>query len=285
MNFEPSFTRYLAAKKSVDDRALNRNVWDAFCRALPMQSPDAPLRVIEVGAGIGTMIERLIARAVLTNARYTAIDLDAANIAELNRRVSSTPDIRIEAHAIDVFDFSARATQTWDVLIAHAFLDLLDVPRALPLLFNLIRHGGLFYFTINFDGATIFEPTIDATFDAEIERVYHSTMRDSQTGRHLVRWLRDAGATIIQAGSSDWIVSGDAAGYANDEAYFLHFIIETMRGALQDRPEFASQRDRLLEWIACRHRQVEQGTLVYIAHQIDFVGRVVGTRTNAEERG
>jgi 2-polyprenyl-3-methyl-5-hydroxy-6-metoxy-1,4-benzoquinol methylase len=274
MNSEPSFTRYLAAKKTVDDRALNCNVWDALCRALPAQSRDAPLRVIEVGAGIGTMIERLIARDVLMHARYTAIDLDAANIAELNRRVPSTPDIRIKSHAIDVFDFVAHTTQTWDVLIANAFLDLIDVPHTLPQLFALLKPDGVFYFTINFDGATIFEPTIDAAFDAEVERVYHRTMRDSQTGRHLFHWLRDAGATIFQAGSSDWIVSGDATGYANDEAYFLHFIIETIRGALQDRPEFASERARLQKWIACRHRQIEQGTLVYIAHQIDFVGRV-----------
>jgi 16S rRNA A1518/A1519 N6-dimethyltransferase RsmA/KsgA/DIM1 with predicted DNA glycosylase/AP lyase activity len=87
MNFIPSFTRYLAAKKGVDDRALNRNVWDTFCQSLPHATQEMPLRVLEVGAGIGTMIERLIEHGTLTHAIYTAIDADANNNAELNRRV------------------------------------------------------------------------------------------------------------------------------------------------------------------------------------------------------
>lgn len=287
MMFERNFTRYLAAKKTVDDRALNRNVWDALCRALPPQATDAPLRVIEVGAGIGTMVERFIERGVLTHAVYTAIDADADNIAALKRRLPNTPGIRIEAQAIDIFDFSrrARGQSTWDLLIANALLDLLDVPRALPQLFSLLNHGGLFYFTINFDGATIFEPTIDAAFDAEIERLYHQTMDervtngvssgDSRTGRHLFEQLRALNAEIIEAGSSDWVVFAGKAGYPNDEAYFLHFIVDTIRHALEHRPELAQQRNRLFDWIARRHEQIESGTLVYIAHQIDLVGRSV----------
>jgi hypothetical protein len=33
---------------------------------------------------------------------------------------------------------------------------------------------------------------------------------------------------------------------------------------------------RLAEWIARRHAQVEEGSLIYIAHQLDFVGRRLG---------
>lgn len=284
MTFECNFIRYLAAKKTVDDRALNRNVWDALCRALPPQSPTRPLRVIEIGAGIGTMLERLIERGVLTHAKYTALDVDATNIAELKRRVPNAPGICVQAHVSDVYGFCARmrGEQTWDVLIANAFLDLLDVPRVLPQLFALLEHGGLFYFTINFDAATIFEPVIDPAFDALIERAYHRTMDaritnglrsgDSRTGRHLFGWLREGGAEIIEAGSSDWVVFAGAHGYPHDEAYFLHFIIETVRAALEHCEEIDFHR--LRDWIACRHQQIEEGKLVYIAHQIDVVGRV-----------
>ena len=59
-----SFPRYLAAKKSVDDRALNRRVWETLAQSLPAASP-APLRVLEVGAGIGTMLERLLESGLL----------------------------------------------------------------------------------------------------------------------------------------------------------------------------------------------------------------------------
>ncbi len=306
-NFEPSFIRYLAAKQTVDDRALNHAVWQALVRALPSQSPAHPLRVLEVGAGIGTMIERLIERGVLRCATYTAIDAGADNIAELERRSlkwgetlglraaageqrvcleDETRRLTIEAQVIDVLDFSARAhgKRPWDVLIAHAFLDLLNLPRALPHLLALLRPGGLFYFTINFDGATILEPSLDPALDAEIERLYHQTMDervthgepsgDSHTGRRLFHLLRQAGGEILEAGSSDWVVYADRAGYRNDEAYFLHFIVETLRGALSDHPQLANRRAEFEAWIDRRHRQIEEGELVYIAHQLDFVGRM-----------
>lgn len=286
MTFERNFIRYLAAKKSVDDRALNRNVWDAMRRALPAQSVHTPLRVIEAGAGIGTMVERFSERNVLTHATYTAIDADADHIAELNRRLPKPPGICIESQVSNIFDFIARVRGQlkWDLLVAHAFLDLLDVPRALPQLFSLLQHGGLFYFTLNFDGATIFEPAIDPAFDAEIEQLYHRTMDervtdgvpsgDCRTGRHLLPLLREAGAEIIEAGSSDWVVFAGARGYPNDEAYFLHFIIDEIRAALTQRPELSPHQDRFRDWIARRHRHIEEGALVYIAHQIDVVGRV-----------
>ena len=55
MPFTPSFPRYLATKKTVDDRALNAQVWQAMAQAA---APLADLHVLEVGAGIGTMVER-----------------------------------------------------------------------------------------------------------------------------------------------------------------------------------------------------------------------------------
>ncbi len=313
--FEASFIRYLAAKRTVDDRALNRNVWNTLSAALPPATSDRPLRVIEVGAGIGTMLERMIARRLLRRAVYTAIDAEAANIAEAARllplwagelgyavhmplagleaaqraqltRSEEDADIVVELETADVFDFIARQAgrQSWDLLIAHAFLDLLDIPSALPQLLSLIRPGGLCYLTINFDGATILQPEIDPPFDAEIERLYHQTMDeritagrpsgDSRAGRHLFGLLKAAGVQILDAGSSDWVVFAGPDGYPADEAYFLHFIVETMRGALIDHPALAGRRQQFTAWIEQRRRQIAKNELVYIAHQLDFVGLV-----------
>jgi len=51
------FPHYLAAKKSVDDRALNRLVWQRLANAIAARK--AALEVLEIGAGIGTMAERV----------------------------------------------------------------------------------------------------------------------------------------------------------------------------------------------------------------------------------
>ncbi len=56
-----SFTRYLAAKKSVDDRALNEHTWQALAGALPHKG----VQVLEIGAGIGTMVERIVKRRLV----------------------------------------------------------------------------------------------------------------------------------------------------------------------------------------------------------------------------
>jgi SAM-dependent methyltransferase len=295
-----SFTRYLSAKKTVDDRALNRQVWQCMAERLPNQPPDRPLPVIEIGAGTGTMLERMIDWGLLGNTSYTAVDEDPANIAVARQRLSARagtqaiegPGDLVFAHAggkvvvelqvSDVFDFfpRERGRRSWDLLVAHAFLDLVDIPRTLPQLFSLVRPGGFFYFSLNFDGLTLFEPGIDQAFDDHIQALYHRTMDervtqgrpsgDSRSGRHLFTHLNTAGATILAAGSSDWVVFPTDGVYPYDEAYFLHFIIHTVQQALVDNPELGP--DRLERWIAKRHAQIERGELVYIAHQIDFFG-------------
>ena len=80
MPFKYSFTRYLSAKVSVDNRALNRHVWKSLAQALPQSRKDEPLRVLEIGAGIGTMLERAIDWNLLEHAHYTAIDAQSQNI-------------------------------------------------------------------------------------------------------------------------------------------------------------------------------------------------------------
>jgi SAM-dependent methyltransferase len=300
-----SFARYLAAKKSVDDRALNRHVWASLVKTVPASTPVAGLRVLEIGAGIGTMLERLIDWGLLTHAAYTGIDAEPDNIEEAQRRLPTwavgqdftvkgsqegmclqrgKQQVFVELAAVDLFDFVAQERQSgdWDLVVAHAFMDLMHVPTTLPSLFSLLRPGGLFYATIVFDGATILQPEIDPELDAKIEMLYHRTMDlrvvagrpsgDSQAGRHLLSQLQAAGAEVLDVGSSDWVVFAKPNGYPADEAYFLHFIIHTIHAALDGHPDLDAAR--FADWVALRHAQVRDGRLVYIAHQLDYLARV-----------
>ena len=303
-----SFTRYLSAKKSVDDRALNRPVWVALSQALPLTTPQTPLRVLEIGAGAGAMFERMLTWGMLTYAEYTAIDLDEANIASARQQMPRWADqqgfrtqtssqneliftndalsVTLHLEAIDLFDFIARqrGRRAWDLLVAHAFLDLMDIPALLPRLFGLCKPGGLFYFTINFDGLTLLEPVIDLAFDDLVLNLYHRTMDerrindkpsgDSRAGRHLFHQIKSAGAEVFAAGASDWVVTPGPRGYPQDEAYFLHFIVHTIHQALAGHAELDAPRFE--RWIAERHAQIEHEELVYIAHQLDHAGRVGG---------
>jgi 2-polyprenyl-3-methyl-5-hydroxy-6-metoxy-1,4-benzoquinol methylase len=290
-----SFPRYLASKKTVDDRALNQRVWDALAERL---NDPWDLEILEIGGGIGTMIERLHERDVLQHVHYTLLDEQPENIAAAKERLPKWADThnvtwhwedetlilwhmgqvtKVDFLAEDLFDFLARrpSEQQYDLLIAHAFLDLVDIPATLPRLFETIKPEGHFYFTINFDGETIFEPAVP--HDAEIVAAYHRTMDeriidgklsgDSHAGRHLFTHLREAGGQILEAGASDWVVYSP---YPADEAYFLHFIVDTVRGALDGK--IAPQQ--IESWASARHAQIESGALVYIAHQLDFFGAI-----------
>ena len=45
-----------------------------------------------------------------------------------------------------------------------------------------------------------------------------------------------------------------------------------MHGALHNDPAVAGEDFE--RWIAARHAQIEGGKLIYIAHQIDFMGNI-----------
>ena len=305
-----NFVRYLAAKKAIDDRALNRSVYAVLTQEIRRLEADGPLRVLELGAGIGTMIERLIAWKTFCSSHsdvfYTAIDSDAACIAEARRRLfrlnsakggdtqqngdgrfvllSGKERVFVELQTMDMFDFLHREKNhpRLDIVIGHAFLDLVDVPTAMPLIFSLLKPGGLFYFTLNFDGITIFEPARESDFETRILDIYHQSMDrrlvngkpsgHSRTGRRLFHELREAGGVILEAGSSDWAVFPRQDSYTDDETYFLHFILHTINRELRNHPRL--DQKQFSAWIEGRRLDVEQGRLVFIAHQMDFIGHL-----------
>lgn len=277
-----AFHRYLAAKRTIDDRALNGHVWQTWRAALP----GGPLAVLEAGAGTGTMIDRLAARGVLPpGSRYTALDADATAVtAGQHRFAGQSPPFALEWVADDVYAFAEReqGRRVWELLVAHAFLDLADMPRLLPRLFALLRPGGLFYFSLVFDGLTAFEPPLDPALDEQIIALYHQTMDErrvdgrptggSRSGRALLGHLPAAGAEILAAGGSDWVVVPGRGGYPADEAYFLHYMLHFVESSLAGRPELDPAR--LAAWLARRRAQIDVGELIFIAHHIDVCGRV-----------
>ena len=82
----------------------------------------------------------------------------------------------------------------YDLVIAQAFLDLVDLDSVLPLIGASLRPGGLIYLCINFDGGTIFDPVVDAELDARIEALYHRTMDERVADGKLPR------GTAVQGG-------------------------------------------------------------------------------------
>lgn len=299
---DADFRRYLRAKRTVDDRALDRRLVDLLRSELAALATDGPLRVLEVGAGVGTMPERLLSWDVLPvgETRYTAVDLAPPNVRAIRRRLpewaadregwTATGDgdtvwldgpdrtLVVEAVAAEATAFVADADRTWDLLIGAALLDLVDLDR-LPALLSALRPGGLWYFPLTFDGGTRFEPSLPA--DRAVERYYHRHMDakpggDSRAGSHALRRLRATdGASVLAVAGSDWIVRPDGDGYPGDEAYFLEYLLGTVGDAVAavDRGDDLTDDD-LSAWLDARRRHLAAADLVYLTHQLDLLGRV-----------
>jgi hypothetical protein len=289
------YARFLVAKRTVDDRALNRTVLAELRRLMPAGAP----RILEVGGGLGTMVARLLDWRVITAGEYRLLDVDRRLLRDSRLWLCEWATVRglpteLLPDGLRIGDLRVRLVEAEldsyldagngdpaDVLIANAFLDLVDVPVTLAGLLRLLAPGGVYWFTINFDGESIFEPAHPR--DDEILAAFHRSMDErvrygrrageSRTGRHLFHHLRAAGASPSSSGSSDWVVHARPDGtYPGDEAYFLECILQTIQDELQDRPGL----DGLADWLAGRRRQLARGQLLYIAHQLDVAGRSPG---------
>lgn len=296
-----TFQRYLNAKRTVDDRALNASVWQTMAELLRDRALNQAPRVLEVGAGTGTMLQRLIEWGALKHGTYLGIDTDPESIHAALQNLPAWAEgqgltcipvsdgfklsgrdirLRVSFQTREVGEVAAKPAEPgYDLLVANAFLDLVNPASLLPQLGKIMQPGGLGYFTINFDGVTVFEPQLDPGLDEKIIVLYHQSMDDrqaggqftggSRTGRRLYHQLREAGWKALAAGASDWVVHPVNGSYRADEAYFLHHLLhffeETLAGHAGLEPNVFQA------WLDARRQQIETADLFLVVHQLDYL--------------
>lgn len=285
------YVHYLSVKKAIDDRSLSRPVWNAMADWIrDSRAGKAPLRILETGAGTGTMIERLLDAGLLDDAVYTAVELEPgfsdaaggrleswcakrgfrlqADPAGMHIVRGSTTGPCIDWRTMDILKVRDHyPPASFDLVIGHAVIDLLPVPACLPGLLERIAHGGAAYFSLNYAGETRFLPSHPD--DGRILAAYHRDMdgrfpdldwEPSRTGRLLVPWLAQQGHRVVEEDRSDWRLSA-AAGDPGMIRFIANILdtIETALGGL----------DGLPQWLSSRRRQLRAGELVFEAANTD----------------
>ena len=152
------FTRYLASKRTVDDRALNRQVWQTLADAVVAATgrrtalcacwkwARASARWLNVVSSGGCLLTQAFANVRKLETQdafavdYTAIDSEESNIEVARRQLahlisSEESGLRVRLQTANLYEFAARRgnRQRFDLIIAHALLDLLHLPTALPI--------------------------------------------------------------------------------------------------------------------------------------------------------
>ena len=304
---DTDFHRYLAAKRRVDDRGLDRRLLERLSAGLAEETPaEDTLRVVEVGAGVGTMVERLLEWDLLPPGRthYTAVDVDPDSVTTIRDRLTEwaagqdltaaeaddglrlsgddrtvlVDPVVAEATAYlggaDEADTGARREP--DLLVGMALLDVLGLDGLADLLGGLAP-GGWYYFPVTFDGATRFAPAHPA--DRAVERHYHRHMDrkpggDSNAGTHALGRLQTMEQVAwVDVAGSDWAVRPVDGDYPDDEAYVPRHVLATVEEAVGEVAG-AGFEPTLSEWLDCRRRQLAAAELVYTTHQVDLLGRV-----------
>ncbi|MFB6298407.1 MAG: class I SAM-dependent methyltransferase [Salinirussus sp.] len=268
-------TRYLDAKRTVDDRALNRRVRDAMLDCVP-DRPD----VLEAGPGTGATLPRLVDWGI-TAGTYLGIDRSVEAIAHARRERAAELDATPTDDGFRVGDltvafeqgdaFAAFGTDAGDLLIAQAVLDLVPLGEALDAAERALRPGGLLYAPITFDGVSLFQP--DHPDDEAVTAAYHEHIaslpgRDPAAGRHLIGRLCRREGDLLAAGASDWVVRPRDSDYPGDERYFLSRVLEFVENGVD--AGIAG------DWLETRRRQLAEGRLTYVAHQYDLLYRTPG---------
>jgi len=297
--------QYLTAKRTVDDRALNRRVWDRFAAELTAtaRATDRPLRIVEIGTGVGSMIARLAEwEALPGTVSYRAVDVEEACVTAARERVPDWLDAAgYDVESTDTRGFTATraatdtrlevsfeqadartVTDEADTVIAAAFLDIVDVDRLLCALRDVLRDGGVLYAPCTYDGATHFSPAHPS--DDRIETLYHRHMDDirelpggSRAGRDVLERAPEHGYDVTTVGGGDWVVRprGDVlAAYPDAEGEFLDHLLATMDGALAEYPDEILDPAVRREWVDARREQRSRGALTLIAHHLDLLARV-----------
>ena len=89
-----SFLTYLQAKQEIDDRSLNRRVWEKLVGLVSQFPPEEPPHILELGAGYGAMSARILAEGQISSGRVTLVDLSQKNL-QFARRSFLSPLVRM----------------------------------------------------------------------------------------------------------------------------------------------------------------------------------------------
>ncbi len=276
-DFNPS---YLEAKKIVDARSRNRQVWGRFLKEL--QGNFKPAVILDLGAGTGAFFELILKETNIRDCEYIPLDADGQLLRNLvdtqDQRLLEKRNIRIQPVEDRLESFLEHNRLQYDLVLTNAFLDLVNLDAVADRLFSIVAPSGILYSTLLFDGVTSFLPELDPTLDRRVEALYHGSMAHqdrsgSRAGRILMSRLMQSDLEILEAGSSDWAILPKNRGYDSADRQLLGAILDFHQDVLERDGSGTGEIGFFREWLTQRRNQLAAGQLALLTHQWDVLAK------------
>jgi ubiquinone/menaquinone biosynthesis C-methylase UbiE len=277
-----AFADYLAAKFALDERSLNCEVRGAFLEGL-QRLPH--IECLDVGAGTGATLRRLLQSGLSTPLSVTLLDRDRdlleqarAGLAGWLQASAMPPAIRFVAEALN----DHRPDRRYNVITAHAFLDIMPLTQALRLFSGWLQPGGYLYASLNYNGETVLADAYEnGAFEGQLLDYYNHTMetrprRRPGHGRGVLRTASHGAPAGIRVSRArlrqlDWHIAPLQGRYRDNDAVCLTALLEMIRSEAQRSDLF--RREELDRWHDDRQRRVQEGRLAMHVHQTDVLAR------------
>ncbi len=279
-----NYPRYLKALQSVSARAQSDALYQQFLDGLVARADEtnAPLRVLEIGAGRGDQMNRIlndIAARKIT-AHYTALEPQPENrtVTESVAESYVSGPHTVTVQPTPLLDVATENGTTYDAIVARSVLDLMPLHDALATIEALLSKAGILYAPLTFAMGTKLAPypsARTASTEHKATSIYHNSIRQktdiekgSYPAHEISHWANARNARISMRGS-DWVISPSKKTYYQDEAYALQSILAFMHDEAEQVATI-SQPD-LDSWWATRMRMLHNNTLIYTANQFDLL--------------
>ncbi len=297
------FADYLAAKYALDSRSLNPDVYQCLLSELNAKTK---LRWLDLGTGSAAMLRRLVSATAIESIDAIGIDNNQALLevgelttqrwlsdqgysikhqdgALLAQSGNKLLQLRFDCRsALDAIPETHR--NTFDLVTAHAFMDVAPLAPVTDTIANYLSPGGLFYGTLSYDGETALIPGYhDENFENTILANYNQSMEDrrlngektggAKSGRRLLSVLQIKGFDVIAYGSSDWNITPIRGHYRDSDQTCITALLEMINKEAMRHAGIDT--GQLNAWYTDRLSTVEQQQLGLIIHQMDILATKV----------
>lgn len=293
------FAVYLEAKYPLDSRSLNQDTLETLKATI---HPMKQVRCLDLGTGTGAMLKRVIEMDLMASFDITGLDIDPSLLAIAAKKLTeclhkngfrteksetgicahrNQQTIRIHFECASILNWKHNAAYPrFDLVTAHAFMDILPLKPVIDKVRTFLKPSGLFYSTLNYDGnTTLFPDYSNRNFEEKILKHYDRSMEcrringqstgGAYSGRRLINLLSAMEFTINSYGSSDWNITPLNGQYRDDDATCLESLLTMIYGEAYKSDNF--EPDSLSNWYTNRLQTISADTLGMIVHQLDIL--------------